>query len=214
VSGRRLWAFVDAVAAGRRPRRVRADPEDAALLRTAIDLRAARPGAGRPGERFVDDLHRRLADRLAEPAAQGPPPRSHRARTALAAVAAGAALVAGTVAVTEATDPAAPAASRPPRADMLRTGTFVGADHRVLGQIVAYHGHPGWVFMNVAVPHYDGSLTCELQSADGSVVAFGTFRVHHGVGQFSTTIRVRVGTLRGARLVTSSGSPVASATFA
>ena len=50
--------------------------------------------------------------------------------------------------------------------------------------------------------------------ADGSVVAFGTFQVHQGVGQFSKTLRVRVGALRGARLVTSSGSAVAQATFA
>jgi hypothetical protein len=214
VTGRRLRAFVDAVAAGRRPRRMRADPGDAALLRTAIDLRAARPGAGQPDEQFVSDLHRRLTRELTEPTPQAPPTRTHRARTALGAVAAGAALVAGTVAVTEATNPAVPAATRPPRADTLRTGTFVAADNQVLGQIVAYHGHPSWVFMNVALPHYDGPLTCELQSADGSVVAFGTFQVHQGVGQFSKTLRVRVGALRGARLVTSSGSAVAQATFA
>ena len=39
MTGRRLAAFVDALAAGRRPRRFRATPEDAAVLRTAITLR-------------------------------------------------------------------------------------------------------------------------------------------------------------------------------
>jgi hypothetical protein len=69
--------------------------------------------------------------------------------------------------------------------------------------------------MNVDVPNYDGTITCMLQIDDGSTVAFGTFTVHDGIGQFSKTIgSVDVSHLRGAKLVTSTGSPVADATFA
>jgi len=76
-------------------------------------------------------------------------------------------------------------------------------------------GSPSWVFMQVDVPTYNGPIKCMLQVEDGSTVAFGTFTVKGGTGQFSKSIAsVDVGHLRGAKLVTSSGSSVAAATFA
>jgi hypothetical protein len=216
VNSRRPSAFIDSLAAGRRPGRYGADPEDVALLRTAIALRAARPGEARPSEQFVSDLDQRLSDhapsRVTPDARPGLMRRGH---IALAALAASAVLVGGTVAATDAFihTPATPAAAEEPHGKVLPTGTFQTADSRVLGQIVAYRGHPSWVFMNVDVPNYDGPIICELQVDDGSTVAFGTVELHHGIGQFSKTIRVEVGRLRGAKLVTSTGAEVASATF-
>jgi hypothetical protein len=133
------------------------------------------------------------------------------------AAAAAVVLVGGTVATTEVLAPngATHSAVPVPRAGALRTGTFLTADGQVLGQIVAYHGRPSWVFMNVDVPDYNGPVTCMLQVEDGSTVAFGTFTVKDGAGQFSKSIgSVDVSRLRGAKLVTSTGSPVAAATFA
>jgi hypothetical protein len=216
MTGRRLSAFIDALAAGRRPRRFRADPDDLALLRTAIELRAARPGEAKPDEQFVSNLYQRLADQATSRAVpDARPVTMRRGRLALAAVAAGAVLVGGTVAATEAltVTGATPVIARAPHGKVVRTGTFSTADSRVLGQIVAYRGQPSWVFMNVEVPNYDGPITCELQVDDGSIVAFGTFELHQGVGQFSKIIRVDVPKLRGARLVTRTGATVASATF-
>jgi hypothetical protein len=135
----------------------------------------------------------------------------------LLAAAAAVVLVGGTAAATETLNPPAStrAASGVPQGNALRTGTFQTADGQVLGQIVAYHGHPSWVFMNVAVPNYNGPIKCMLQVDDGSTVAFGTFTVNGGTGQFSKSIgSVNVAHLRGAKLVTSTGSPVAAATFA
>ena len=216
MTGRRLSDFIDALATGRRPRRFRADPDDVALLQTAIELRAARPGEAKPDEQFVSNLHQRLSDQAASRAVPDVRPVTmRRGRLVLAAVAASAVLIGGSVATTEAfTDTgAAPAIAQAPRGTMLRTGTFSTADSQVLGQIVAYRGQPSWVFMNVEVPNYDGPITCELQVEDGSTVAFGTFELHQGVGQFSKIVRVDVPKLRGARLVTSTGATVASATF-
>jgi hypothetical protein len=133
------------------------------------------------------------------------------------AAAAVVALVGGTAAATEALTSRAPAHSavQVPQADALRTGTFLTDDGQVLGQIVAYRGSPSWVFMNVAVPNYNGKVKCMLQVDDGSTVAFGTFTVQGGTGQFAKSIgSVDVGHLRGAKLVTPTGSPVADATFA
>jgi hypothetical protein len=216
VTGRRLSAFIDALAAGRRPRRFRADPDDVALLQTAIELRAARPGEAKPDEQFVSNLHQRLSDQAASRAVpDARPVMLRRRRLVLAAVAASAVLVGGTVAATEmfTATGRTPAIAQAPQGKVLRTGTFSTADSRVLGQIVAYRGQPSWVFMNVEVPDYDGPITCELQVEDGSTVAFGTFEVHRGIGQFSKVIRVDVPRLRGARLVNSTGATVALATF-
>jgi len=220
MTSRKLSAFIDAIATGRRPKRFRAAPEDVEVLRAAVDLRAARPGEAEPTAAFTDALFRQLSEqakRRQEPT-QIRIANRPRARTALLAAAAVAAvLVGGTAAVTDAlTNPASRhTAIQVPQRNALRTGTFQTADGQVLGQIVAYRGNPSWVFMNVDVPNYTGPVKCTLQVDDGSTVAFGTFTVQGGTGQFSKSIgSVDVGHLRGAKLVTSTGSPVADATFA
>jgi hypothetical protein len=214
---RRLSGFIDALADGRRPRRFRATPDDAEVLRTAITLRAARPGDGVPDEGFVSELYEELAKEAngaVVPIAH--PGRMRHGRAALVSVAAGVALVGGTVAATEALTqaPLVPAAIQAPRGKVLRTGTFETVDNRVMGQIVAYGGSPSWVYMNVGGSHYSGPIVCKLQVENGSTVATGAFRLHNGEGVWSKTIHVNVDRLRGAQLVTSSGAVVASATFA
>jgi hypothetical protein len=216
MTSRRLAAFVDALAAGRRPKHFRAKPEDAAIVRTAIALRAAQPGESNPSEQFVSDLYERLADQAeTRIAPEGRQVTVRRGRLALAAVAAGVAVAGGTVVVTDALNLSAdaPSIAQAPRGDTLRTGTFETADGQVLGQIVAYQGHPSWVFMNVDEPNFDGPIDCKLQMDDGSIVAVGMFQLHAGLGQFSRTIPVAIDGLRGAKLVSSTGATVASATF-
>jgi hypothetical protein len=216
VSGRRLSGFIDALVDGRRPRSFRADHEDAEVLRTAIALRSARPGDTNPDERFVSALYESLAtQKQSEVIPIGRAVKLRRGRAALAAVAAGVVLVGGTAVATEALNQAgAPAALPAPRGNALRTGTFETTDSQVMGQIVAYRGKPSWVFMNIDGSNYSGPITCKLQVDNGSTVAVGVFHLHSGRGQFSRAIRVDIGSLRGAKLVGSSGSIVASATFA
>jgi hypothetical protein len=218
VTGRRLTAFIDALVAGRRPGNYRADPEDAEVLRTAITLRAARPGDAVPDPQFVSDLF----SHLAEEASPDPAPvrdirsvRLPRGRAALVSVAAGLVLVGGTAAVTEALTPGAlsPAAVQVPHGSVVRTGTFETADGRVMGQIVAYRGSPSWVFMNVGGSNYQGTITCKLQVDNGTTVAVGAFELRGGTGEFSRNIQVDTNKLRGAKLVDPSGAIVASATF-
>jgi len=215
MTGRRLSAFIDALAAGRRPKSFPADPEDAAIVRMAIELRAARPGDANPDEQFVSDLFETLSGQLSPPVVPGRV-KTHRGRIAIAAIAASVALVGGTIAVTEAVNQPAPTTSAlpAPHGKALRTATFENADDRVMGQIVVYNGHPSWVYMNVAASTYNGPVLCMLRGNDGSVVAVGGFVLRHGSGAFSKTIRVNVGQLRGARLVTPAGTVLASAHFA
>jgi hypothetical protein len=217
VKSRRLSAFIDALAGGRRPGNFRADREDAAVIRTAIALRAARPGDAHPDEQFMSDLYEELADQASTrvvPIVRPAP--MHRWRNSLAAAAAAIVLVGGTAVATEAFNQTTvvPAAVQAPHGHDLRTGTFLTADNQVIGQIVAYRGHPSWVYMNIGGANYTGPITCMLHVQDGATVAVGNFGLNRGTGEFSRTIRVDIGQLRGAKLVAPNGSVVASATFA
>jgi hypothetical protein len=217
MTNRRLSAFIDALAAGRRPRPFRADPEDAEMLRVAIALRSARPGDSMPDENFVAALHDQLADSLSPPEQTNIRPlKVHRGRVALISVAAALALVGGTAAVTEIsqTAPVQRSATQVPHGRALRTATFETSAGQVLGQIVVYHGHPSWVFMNVHVPNSNGTVECELHLANGEVVAAGTVQLHGGSGELSKSIEMDAGQVRGATLFDPSGAVVASATFA
>ena len=217
MTSRKLSAFIDAIAAGRRPKRFRADAEDVEVLRAAVELRAARPGDAEPTAAFTDGLFQMLVEQAKqrqEPTQIRTAGRP-RARTALLVAAAAAVLVGGTAVATDVLTSPAHSAVQVPQGSAMRTGTFLTPDGQVLGQIVAYRGSPSWVFMQVDVPTYNGPIKCMLQVDDGSTVAFGTFTVKDGTGQFSKNIgSVDVGHLRGAKLVTSTGSSVASATFA
>jgi cytochrome b6-f complex iron-sulfur subunit len=86
--------YIEDLLRGHRPRDFRASPDEAALARTAITLRSARPGSGAPAEEFAAGLHKRLASELEdtrpEPHVAGRPRRAViRAASAAAAVATG-----------------------------------------------------------------------------------------------------------------------------
>jgi hypothetical protein len=216
MTPRRLSAFLDALAAGRRPRPFHADLEDVEMVRVAIALRAARPGDAIPDDAFVAELHEQLANDLnSSEQTNVRPLKMRRARVALVSVAAGLALVGGTFAVTERSNPTnvQQSATAVPQGQTLRTATFEAPTGRVAGQIVVYHGDPSWVYMNVDVPQANGTVKCELHLANGDVVAAGTVQLHDGSGVFSQSIPMDAGKVRGATLYDSSGAAVASAIF-
>jgi nitrite reductase/ring-hydroxylating ferredoxin subunit len=64
MNARGLRRYIDDLLCGRRPRPFDADGFEAAQIRTAIELRAARTASGAPSEHFLTDLHRRLAARM------------------------------------------------------------------------------------------------------------------------------------------------------
>jgi hypothetical protein len=82
-----------------------------------------------------------------------------------------------------------------------------------VGQVFAYGGSPSWIFLNVDDSPVDGTVVYEVQMTNGATVPVGTFDVRDGVGEWSHTVGVDVGHLRGAKLVTSFGSMLAAATF-
>ena len=58
MNPRGLRRYIQDLLRGRRPRAFRPDDFEAAQIRTAIDLQAARPGADAPRPEFLADLHR------------------------------------------------------------------------------------------------------------------------------------------------------------
>ncbi|OBH37550.1 (2Fe-2S)-binding protein [Mycobacterium intracellulare] len=71
MNARALRRYVDDLLRGRRPRPFAPDDFEAAQLRTAIELRAARSGDDAPRPEFVADLHRRIGEQMS-----GTPPRT------------------------------------------------------------------------------------------------------------------------------------------
>jgi len=216
VSDRRLSSYIDALIAGRRPAPFPADPEDVEAVRTAIELRAARPGDAAPDEKFVSDLFESLSKRA--DSSEGTnviPIKPRRVRAALFAAAASVMLIGGTFVATANIDhsPATTAAIGVPRGQTLRTGTFETSSGEVLGQVVAYDGHPSWVYMNVGASQSTGTIVCKLQLNNGAIVSTGTIELRNGTGVLSKYIHVDIHRLRGAKLFTSTGAVLASATF-
>jgi cytochrome b6-f complex iron-sulfur subunit len=88
----RVNTLVDRLLADKRLPRYRASPQELEAIRVAIQLRAARPGSGRPDPAFLERLGRKL--RAEFEVEQGRSPVTRRGILRTAAVAAGA-LVAG-----------------------------------------------------------------------------------------------------------------------
>ncbi len=64
MNARGLRKYIDDLLRGRRPKAFEPDDFEAAQIRTAIELRAARPDGDVPRQEFLDDLHARLAEQM------------------------------------------------------------------------------------------------------------------------------------------------------
>lgn len=69
MTSRRVGRFVESLRRNRRPKRFRANHDDAEVMSAAIDVASGRPGATIPSGDFVNELHQRLAAQLDDDAA-------------------------------------------------------------------------------------------------------------------------------------------------
>jgi len=74
MNERGLRRYLDDLTRNRKPKGFVPDDFEAAQMRTAIDLQAARPGADEPRPEFLADLHSRLAAQLDDASAAAPAP--------------------------------------------------------------------------------------------------------------------------------------------
>ena len=209
MSRRRVQSFVDALIASRRPRGFTATESETDTIRAAITLQGRRADLAQPSDDFMSNLFDELqASQAGSGPAQPVPIRRRPAVPAVAALAAAAAaLVAATFGITNAVDHRRPAPTT-------RTAVLTDVQHRTDGAIHLYQGSPSWVFMSIADPGYTGTVMCELEAPDGHVLVTGAFDVAGGHGEWARTLPVNPSRVGAARIVTTSGVTLASATFA
>ena len=82
MNARGLRRYLDDLLRGRKPKGFAPDDFEAAQMRTAIELQAARPGADEPRPDFLADLHRRLAAQMDDEPGRRAPRRRGCAPTA------------------------------------------------------------------------------------------------------------------------------------
>jgi nitrite reductase/ring-hydroxylating ferredoxin subunit len=102
MNARGLRRYVDDLLRGRRPKPFAPDDFEAAQIRTAIELRAARPGPdvqAAPRQEFLTDLHRRLAEQMTDTPADAAPKQSTTRRQVLVGTSAAAAAAVAAVSV-------------------------------------------------------------------------------------------------------------------
>lgn len=86
------------------------------------------------------------------------------------------------------------------------------ADGHTIGSVYT-EGHPTWIWMSVNGASVSGSVTCELLERDGQVISLGTFDLVKGSGSWAAPEPANSSAFSGARLVTTDGVVIASATF-
>jgi hypothetical protein len=105
----------------------------------------------------------------------------------------------------------APAASTAP--GELSSVALLSATRENVGTVYLYSGPPRWMYMSVDVEAGSGMVTCQLIEADGKVHTLGSFRLNQGYGAWGSPDPGNIGDVQGARLVSASGTVLATATF-
>ncbi|BAY00109.1 hypothetical protein MSTE_04817 [Mycobacteroides stephanolepidis] len=100
MNPRGLRHYIDDLLRGRRPKPFRPDDFEAAQIRTAIELRASRPGDDAPSQEFLASLQGRLAEQMGETPAPAEQKRWQAPTRRTVLVSTSAAAAAAAVAVT------------------------------------------------------------------------------------------------------------------
>jgi hypothetical protein len=110
------------------------------------------------------------------------------------------------------------AATSSPTASPLSSAALLTASHRTAGTVYFYDAGSRWLYMSVDIPSgsgaaENGTVICQVEGRDGRVITVGSFRLTGGYGYWGSPDPVASGPLAGARLVTTTGTVVATATF-
>jgi hypothetical protein len=102
--------------------------------------------------------------------------------------------------------------SAPPTSS-LSSATLLSATHQTVGKIFIYNGSSRWMYMSVNTYSGNASVTCQLEGTDGHVTTVGSFRLVDGYGYWGSPVSANLGPLTGARLISTDGTVVATASF-
>ena len=108
------------------------------------------------------------------------------------------------------------AAASPPAGtaaqSILHTAALTTASHQAIGTIFLYNGRTGWLYMNIDIGSGNGTIICQLEGRDGSVITIGSFRLTGGYGHWGSPEPLPPATVTGARLATG-GKTLATTSF-
>jgi hypothetical protein len=90
----------------------------------------------------------------------------------------------------------------------------LSATHASVGYVFLYSGAPRWLFMYIDMGSGRDRVTCQVVGADGRASAVGSFLLEDGCGAWGGPDPGDVGLPAGARLLSASGTVLATATFA
>jgi anti-sigma factor RsiW len=165
---------------------------------TPASADVTRPGTSRPGG--------------TGPGATSPGTgRTGRLRRALAASALGLAVIAAGLGGWRigAGSPATSTAAGP-----LTSASLLSATHQDVGDIYLYSGNRRWLYMSVYLGSGNELVTCQIVGTDGKLTTIGSFRLASGYGGWGSPDPGTSGPVRGAQLVATDGTVLATATFA
>jgi hypothetical protein len=94
----------------------------------------------------------------------------------------------------------------------ISTAALVTSGHQMVGQVFVYNHSPWWMYMSVSLTGGSVTVKCELENAAGQYQTVGKFRLDGGYGIWGSPYAPD-GHIIGARLVTTSGKILATATL-
>jgi anti-sigma-K factor RskA len=100
----------------------------------------------------------------------------------------------------------------------LSSAALLTASHQTVGKIYFYDSGSQWLYMSVNIgpgsgAAGNGTVVCQVEGPDGHVTTIGSFQLTGGYGYWGSPAPVTNGPLTGARLVTTTGAVLATATF-
>ena len=104
------------------------------------------------------------------------------------------------------------AATSSPAGPPLSSAELLSVNHQPVGDVFYYHGDSRWMYMSVYMSHVSGTVICQLVSTNGNVTTVGSFRLVGGYGSWGGPAEGG-GTIASARLVSPSGTVLATARF-
>ena len=109
-----------------------------------------------------------------------------------------------------------PAPSTPPSGPSpaaLTSATLITAGHRAIGTVFLHGGRQRFLYMTVDTGAGNGHVICQLQGRDGRLITIGSFWLTGGYGWWGSPEPDQPAAVTGARLITTGGMILATATF-
>ncbi len=164
-----------------------------------------------PGQQPPAGFSAQVTERLRQ--ARKPPGRSRRSR-ALAAAAVVLVGAAGLAGWGLRTGPGPSGPGGPTGSAVLSTAALFTPAHQAIGKVYLHSGSHAWMFTTVDLTTGDKTVICQLTDRGGQVITVGSFRVTGGDGYWGSPEPDQPSAITSARLITTDGTVLATASFA